>query len=62
MPVDMDIVGVMAAYLPVLRVCTAQSRENHYCNFSQALYRAPCWSIPCDMKHVGAILNILNIL
>jgi len=25
--VDMDLVGVMAAYLPVVRVCTAQSRE-----------------------------------
>ena len=23
----MDVVGVMAAYLPVLRVCTAQSRQ-----------------------------------
>jgi len=23
----MDVVGVMGAYLPVLRVCTAQSRE-----------------------------------
>ena len=25
--VDMDVVGVMAAYLPGVRVCTAQSRE-----------------------------------
>jgi len=25
--VDMDVVGVMAAYLSVVRVCTAQSRE-----------------------------------
>ena len=24
--VDMDLVGVMAAYLPVVRVCTAQCR------------------------------------
>jgi len=24
----MDVVGVMAAYLPVVRVCTAQSRED----------------------------------
>ena len=24
---DMDVVGVMAAYLPVVCVCTAQSRE-----------------------------------
>ena len=27
MSVDKDVVGVMAAYLPVLRVCTALSRE-----------------------------------
>jgi len=27
MSVDMDIVSVMAVYLPVVRVCTAQSRE-----------------------------------
>ena len=27
MSVDMDVVGVMAAYLPVVRVCTALSRE-----------------------------------
>ena len=40
----MDVVGVMAAYLPVVRVCTALSRE------------AP----PCDPKHVGAILNIFK--
>jgi len=25
--VDMDVVGVIAAYLPVVLVCTAQSRE-----------------------------------
>ena len=25
--VDMDVVGIMAAYLPVVHVCTAQSRE-----------------------------------
>jgi len=25
--VDMDLVGVMASYLRVVRVCTAQSRE-----------------------------------
>jgi len=24
--VDMDVVGVMTVYLPVVRVCTAQSR------------------------------------
>jgi len=27
MSVDMDVVGVMAAYLPAVRVCTPQSRE-----------------------------------
>jgi len=27
----MDVVGVMAAYLPVVRVCTAQSREVRVC-------------------------------
>ena len=26
---DMDAVGVMTAYLPVVRVCTALSREAH---------------------------------
>jgi len=26
MSVGIDVVGVMAAYLPVVRVCTAQSR------------------------------------
>jgi len=25
--IDMDVVGVMAAYLPVVRVCIAQCRE-----------------------------------
>jgi len=25
--VDMDVVGVMAAYLPMVRVCTALSKE-----------------------------------
>ena len=48
--VDMDVVGAMAAYLLVVRVCTAQSRDclsrlcsthTHHCNFSQALYKAP---------------------
>ena len=27
MSVDMDVSGVMAAYLPVVRVCSAQCRE-----------------------------------
>ena len=30
--VDMDVVGVMAAYLPLVQI---------YCNFSQALYKPP---------------------
>jgi len=29
MSVDMDVVGVTAAYLTVVRVCIAQSREAH---------------------------------
>ena len=29
--VDMDVVGVMAVYLPVVRVCTALSREVCVC-------------------------------
>jgi len=29
-PLIMDVVGVMAAYLPVVRVCTAQYRETLY--------------------------------
>jgi len=42
----MDVVGVMAAYLPVVRVCTAQSSE----------------ALPteCQVGHVVSIfLNIL---
>jgi len=31
MSVDMNVVGVMAAYLLVVRVCTAQSREALEC-------------------------------
>jgi len=27
--------------------------------FSQALYNSPWWWILCDLKHVGALLNIL---
>ena len=27
--------------------------------FSQALYKAPWWWIPCDLKYVGAILRLL---
>ena len=36
--VDMDVVGVMAAYLPVVRVCTAQFREALcvYCSVESA--------------------------
>jgi len=32
--VDMDVVGVTAAYLPVVRVCTAQCREALHCSAS----------------------------
>jgi len=28
----MDVVGVMAAYLPVVRLCTAQSRDGLHIN------------------------------
>jgi len=40
MSVDMDVVGVMAAYLPVVRVCTAQSREalSRLCSAQQICY------------------------
>jgi len=31
MSVDMDLVGVMAVYLPVVRVCTAQCTESLDC-------------------------------
>jgi len=37
--VDMDVVGVMAAYLPGVRVCTALSREALNCNCIYELYR-----------------------
>ena len=58
----MDVVGVMAAYLPVVSACTALSREAlpSGSNFSQALYKAPWWWISCDPKYVGAILNIFK--
>jgi hypothetical protein len=53
----MDVGGVMAAYLPVVRacvcvcvcVCTAQSREAKL-----------CIKLPDDPKQVGKILNILK--
>ena len=41
--VDMDVVGVMAAYLPMVRVCTAQCRVALECvctaQSREALYR-----------------------
>ena len=41
--VDMDVVGVMAAYLPVVLVCTALSREGLCVCVCTALSRdAPC--------------------
>jgi len=33
--VDMDVVGVMAEYLPVLRVCVLHSVERHCVNTAQ---------------------------
>jgi len=60
MSADMDVVGVMAAYLPVVSVCTAHSASLDCAGHT--LYEAPWWWIPCDPKHVRAILNILNIL
>ena len=39
----MDIVGVMAAYLPVVRVCTAESREA----LIASLDSADCDQISC---------------
>ena len=51
--VDMEKVGVMAAY------CDLVHFNGHdriiLVIFSQALYKAPC-----DLKHVGALLNILK--
>ena len=35
--VDMDVVGVMAAYLPVVRACTARTREEFECLSSPCL-------------------------
>jgi len=43
----------------VLSCLCQRTRWNHYCNFSQALCKAPWWWIPCDPKHVGAFSNIL---
>jgi len=42
----MDVVGVMAAYLPVVRVCTARSRE----------------ALSCDRKIVGANFKYFIII
>jgi hypothetical protein len=42
--VDMDVVGVMAAYLPLVRVCTALSRE---ARCRQIIYLCICWVIKC---------------
>jgi len=57
MSVDLDKVGVMAAYSDLVHV----NGHNRIIIviFSQALYKAPWWWILCDPKHVGALLNIL---
>ena len=64
--VDMDKVGVMAAYCD--RVCSSLWTKHMHNGshdriilviFSQALYKAPWWWTLCDPKHVGALLNIL---
>ena len=41
--VDMDKVGVMAAYCDQLRVCSSQCRE--------ASYLCICWIIKCFNRH-----------
>jgi len=46
MSVDMDVVGVMAAYLPVVRVCIVQSREALSASLDRAV---PTTSLSTDM-------------
>ena len=65
----MDVVGVMAAYLPVVRVCTALSREalplvNGLDRTITVILAKNCIELPDDGSLVirnmfGAILNIL---
>jgi hypothetical protein len=45
--VDVDVVGVMAAYLPVVRACTAQCREVRVCT---AQSREECLSRLCSTQ------------
>jgi len=47
MSVDKDVVGVMAAYLPVVCVCVLHSLERRSLD-------------SCDPKHFGAILKIFK--
>ena len=48
----MDVVGVMAAYLPVVLVCTAQSREASL----ESAVHTQCISRPCSTHtHHGQI-------
>ena len=51
----MDVVGVMAAYLPAVRVCTAQSREAKTITLILAKY---CIELPDDGSLV--IRNMLE--
>jgi len=52
--VDMDVVGVMATYLPVVHVCTALSREAsldsavHTCTTDKYAAIAPTMSMSMD--------------
>jgi len=55
--VDMDKVGVMAAYCDFVQVNGYDRIILVIC--SQTLYKAPWWWILRDPKHVGALLNIL---
>ena len=50
LPVDMDVIGVMAVYLPVVRVCTAQCREalSRLCSTHKYAAITPTTSISTD--------------
>ena len=60
--VDMDKIGVMAAYSDPHNTDLVHVNGHDriiLVIFSQALYKAAWWWILCDTKHVGALLNIL---
>ena len=58
--VDMDVVGIMAAYLPVVRVCTALSREalNGHDRTITVILAKRCIKLPDDGSLV--IRNMLE--